>query len=178
MTDIITEIMVEVLTIFGIATKELRWGSFSKCSTDCLPNATELCVEKFLKRLAGRTDLEDSLKKLDRLTEEETRMAVSENLRVTYNVRDEVKVVDGKVERVEDKVEGMGGKVEEIADKVQCVDERVQVIIDGARCLSRQSSIPIYNFRRQRRKRGDEGSKSGYPTDCKYGRRNQVFVIP
>ena len=30
MTDIITEIMVEVLTIFGIATKELRRGSASE----------------------------------------------------------------------------------------------------------------------------------------------------
>ena len=30
MTDIITEIMVEVLTIFGIATKEIRRGSASE----------------------------------------------------------------------------------------------------------------------------------------------------
>ena len=30
MTDIITEIMVEVLTIFGIATKELKRGSASE----------------------------------------------------------------------------------------------------------------------------------------------------
>ncbi|KAH9035834.1 hypothetical protein EDB84DRAFT_1484407, partial [Lactarius hengduanensis] len=39
MTNIITKIMVEVLTIFGIATKELRRGSTSK----------------FLKKLAGMT---------------------------------------------------------------------------------------------------------------------------
>ena len=32
MTDIITEIMVVVLTIFGIATKELRRGSASEFS--------------------------------------------------------------------------------------------------------------------------------------------------
>ncbi|KAH9162294.1 hypothetical protein EDB89DRAFT_2247989, partial [Lactarius sanguifluus] len=34
MTDIITEIMVEVLTIFGIATKELRRGSASELPID------------------------------------------------------------------------------------------------------------------------------------------------
>ncbi|KAH8978060.1 hypothetical protein EDB86DRAFT_3249263 [Lactarius hatsudake] len=55
MTNIITKIMVEVLMIFGIATKELRRGS----------------AKKFLKRLAGRADLEDAVKKLDRLTQEE-----------------------------------------------------------------------------------------------------------
>ncbi|KAI9452064.1 hypothetical protein BJY52DRAFT_1418881, partial [Lactarius psammicola] len=60
MTDIITEIMVEVLRIFGIATKELRRGS----------------AKKFLMKLVGRTDLESALKKLDRLTQEEARMAL------------------------------------------------------------------------------------------------------
>ena len=50
-------------------------------------------------------DLEGALKKLDRLTQEEARMALAEVLRITDNVRDEVKVVDGKVESVEDKVD-------------------------------------------------------------------------
>ena len=36
MTDIITEIMVEVLRIFGIATKELRRGSASESLICCL----------------------------------------------------------------------------------------------------------------------------------------------
>ncbi|KAH9032100.1 hypothetical protein EDB84DRAFT_150741 [Lactarius hengduanensis] len=36
MTEIITEIMAEVLTIFGIATKELRRGSASEFPIDCL----------------------------------------------------------------------------------------------------------------------------------------------
>jgi len=53
--------------------------------------------------LAGRTDLEDAVKKLDRLTQEEARMALAEVLRITHNVRDEVKVVDSNTmeERVE-----------------------------------------------------------------------------
>jgi hypothetical protein len=36
MTDIITEIMVEVLMIFGIATKELMRGSASRFPIGCL----------------------------------------------------------------------------------------------------------------------------------------------
>ncbi|KAH9169372.1 hypothetical protein EDB89DRAFT_2244714 [Lactarius sanguifluus] len=84
MTDIITKIMVEVLTIFGLATKELRRGS----------------AKKFLKKLAGRTDLEDAIKRLDNLTQEEARMALAEVLRITHSVRNEVKVVDDKVQVV------------------------------------------------------------------------------
>ena len=55
--------------------------------------STEPHVEKFLKRLAGRTDLEDAVKRLDNLTQEEARMALAELLRITHDVRDEVKVV-------------------------------------------------------------------------------------
>ena len=83
-------------------------------------------------------DLENALKKLDRLTQEEARMAHAEVLRITHNIRNEVKVVDGKVEKVEDKVEGVGDKVEEVGDKVQGVDDKVQLVIDGARDLSGQ----------------------------------------
>src|ERR1700689_520557 len=88
--------------------------------------SAELGLENFLRKLAGRTELEDALKKLDRLTQEEARMAVSENLRVTHSVRDEVKVVEGKVESVDDKVEDMGGKVEEIADDVEDIGDKVE----------------------------------------------------
>jgi archaellum component FlaC len=87
-------------------------------------------------------DLEDALKRLDRLTQEEARMAHAEVLRITHNIREEVKIVDGKVERVDDKVDGVGDKVEEVGDKVedigdqvQCVDDKVQMVIDGERGL-------------------------------------------
>ena len=82
-------------------------------------------------------DLESALKKLDRLTQEEARMAIAEVLRVSHSVRDEVKVVDGKVESVVDKVEDIGENVadlgEEVADlgdKMEDVGEKVEDIGD------------------------------------------------
>ena len=139
-------------------------------------------------------DLEDSLKELDRLTQEEARMALSEVLKITQNTRDEVKVVDGKVEIVGDKVEVMGDKVADVSDKVEgvsdkvdnvgdkvhCVDEKVQVVIDGAPGLSTQSLIPskIYTFRRQASERRGEGNETNRSTDGNRHRRSQVFVIP
>ena len=84
-------------------------------------------IEKFLRKLAGMADLEDALKKLDRLTQEEARIANAEVLRITHNIHDGVIIVDGKVE--------------EVVDKVQCVGDKVQVVIDGARGLSSRLSI-------------------------------------
>ena len=121
-------------------------------------------VEKFLRKLAGMADLEGALKNLDRLTQEEARMALAELLRITDNVRDEVKAVDSKVENID--------------DKVQCVDEKVQVIIDGARGVS--THLPISSnaatFRWQGSKSSSAGRKIDYSTDGKPDRRSQVFV--
>ena len=126
MTEIITAIMVEVLSIFGIATKELRRRSASEFPVRCLSSSTELGVEKFLRRLAGRTDLEDALKKLDILTQEEARMALAENLRITHSLRDGVKVVDSKLESVKETVEDVGENVEEIGEKVEGMSGKVE----------------------------------------------------
>ena len=46
-----------------------------------------------MKKLLGRNEIEDSLKRLDTLTQEEARMATAEILRVAHNVDDNVKVV-------------------------------------------------------------------------------------
>ena len=49
-----------------------------------------------MKRLLGKSDIEDGLKKLDKLTQEEARMATAEVLKVTQRVDEKVTVlIDG-----------------------------------------------------------------------------------
>src|ERR1700761_4009761 len=92
--------------------------------------ADSMRIEKFFRKLAGMTDLEDSLKKLDTLTQEEARIALSEVLKITHNTRDEVKVVDGKVEVVGDKVVDVGTKVKGVGDKVDDIGDKVEDVCD------------------------------------------------
>ncbi|KAH8986689.1 hypothetical protein EDB92DRAFT_1229619 [Lactarius akahatsu] len=82
MTDIIVKIMVEVLGILAISTKEIKQGR----------------TKKYLKKLAGRTELEDALKRLDKLTQEEARMAAAQLLKIAHNVENKVTqlIDDGK----------------------------------------------------------------------------------
>ncbi|KAN0141599.1 hypothetical protein V8E53_000061 [Lactarius tabidus] len=82
MTDIIVKIMVEVLNVFAIATKEIQQGR----------------TKRYLKKLLGKTEIEDALKRLDKLTQDEARMATAQLLKVTHGVSDTVKLVldDGK----------------------------------------------------------------------------------
>jgi hypothetical protein len=60
--------------------------------------------EKFGKRLIGRTDIEDSLKKLDKLTHEEAWMGIAQNLKATHTVGESVRRVDDRVRAVDDRV--------------------------------------------------------------------------
>ena len=54
-----------------------------------------------MKKLLGRNDIEDALKRLDTLTMEEARMAIAETLNVTHKMDDKVAVlVDGERDTV------------------------------------------------------------------------------
>jgi hypothetical protein len=113
-------------------------------------------------------DLEDALKKLDRLTQEEARITHAEVLRITHSIHKEVKIVDGKVEKIEDKVEGVHDKVEDIGDQVQCVDDKIRVVIDGALRLSSpwlKFLTSINDIRRQASKISSSGNKINCLTD-------------
>ncbi|KAN0105778.1 hypothetical protein V8E52_010688 [Russula decolorans] len=80
MMDIIVRIMVEVIRILGIATKEIKRS----------------LTKKYLNKLIGRTDMEDALKRLDFLTREEAWMAIAQNMRDMRNLHERVtEVIDG-----------------------------------------------------------------------------------
>jgi hypothetical protein len=69
-----------------------------------------------MKRLIGRTDMEDALKKLNKLTQEEARMAIAENLKATH--------------AVDERVRGVASTVVAIDDRVVHVDDHVGVVND------------------------------------------------
>jgi hypothetical protein len=64
--------------------------------------------------LVGDTDIEDSLSRLDRLTQEEARMASAELLKITHSVDGKVQDVRGDVQDVGNKVQGVDDKLEQV----------------------------------------------------------------
>ena len=106
---------------------------------------TEGRSEKYLKKLVGRTDIEDALKRLDKLTQEESRMAAAENLRVTHAVDERVKgvadtaaAIDNRVAGVDERVVGVGEHVAGVGDQVAGVDERVAGVVDQVAAVDDQ----------------------------------------
>ena len=64
-----------------------------------------------MKKLLGRNDVEDALKRLDKLTQEEAKMATAEVLKVTRGMDSNVKVID---------------------NNMKVMDTNMKVLIDGA----------------------------------------------
>ena len=133
MVDTMSAIMVEALNFIGTATKEIKQGRTSKrfLYKNTFP-LTNLFTEKYAKKLMGKNDIEDALKKLDRLTQEEAVMAAAQFLKVANRIdnsvegiADNVLVVDNRVANVDDRVAGVDEHVASVNDRVAGVDERV-----------------------------------------------------
>ncbi len=177
MTDIIVKIMVEVLLILGTVTKEIKQGRISMSFSVDISRKIDLDLEKYLKVLIGRKDVEDALRRLDKLTQEEARMAAAEVLKITRslednvkNVADKVQGVDGTIQGVDNKVQGVDDRVKGVDDRVKVVCDKVDIVVEGELWLS-QPPIPTDPFLVQQR---DQSSDS---TGGKSSQRYKPFVI-
>jgi hypothetical protein len=73
--------------------------------------------------------MEDALKRLDKATQEEARMATAEVLRTT-------RAVDQNVRRVGEQVLAVDNKMDSVGDRVASVDYKVAKIINGAQFIN------------------------------------------
>ena len=122
------KVMVEVLDILAIATKEIKQSRASELSLRVMLPLAHIFPEKFLKKLAGRTDLKDALRRLDKLTNEEARLARAQVLKNTH-------VIDVKLTRVDETV----GRVD---TQMKNVRDEVQYVINNLDDVKRSSSVP------------------------------------
>jgi hypothetical protein len=123
---------------------------------------TEPRSEKYWKRLIGKTDLEDALKKLDKLTQEEARMMIAENLRATHAVDERVRGVTEQVLAVDNRVAGVDDRLANVDDRVASVNDKVAEVIHGVQIIFRRSRY-VFNpelLRRKGNKRSHETSRT------------------
>ena len=86
------KIMLELLLVLALATKQFSQRRLSKCHVDCIPMA-EYAAEKFAKKLLGESKIEVVLQRLDRLTQEEARITVAQTLGVVHGLVGNVKEI-------------------------------------------------------------------------------------
>ena len=93
MTDIIVKIIIELLSVLALATKQIKQGRFSKCTITQTSLSANRASEKFAKKLLGESEIEATLRRLDRLTQDEARNTVAQTLHVVHGLVNNVRVV-------------------------------------------------------------------------------------
>ena len=88
----------------------------------------------FLKKLVGRTNIENALQRLENMTLEETRMTGAETLKAVHGidnkVDDKMNGLLDALQAVQDKVGGVEGMLQSVTDMLQGVGDKVQGV-DG-----------------------------------------------
>jgi len=124
MIHAIVKVMVEVLCILAIVTKAIKENYASELIlARNISIWLSLLLEGYLKKLMGRTDIEDALLRLENVVVEETRMAAAEALKGIH-------VLQGIVE---DRMRGVEGMLQGVGDTLQGMKDIGQKDINSAR---------------------------------------------
>ena len=124
MTELIVKIMVLLISVLALATKKIKEGRFSKRTVIYTLPVAQCATGKFTNKLMGETEIENALQKLDRLTQDEVRMAVAQTLSVVYGLVDGVKgLMEGR----------------------QCLHDRRQIFYSG--CVPSESRASMDSIR-------------------------------
>jgi hypothetical protein len=71
MTNIVVKILIEVLSVLALATKEIKQGRCKRIITQALPISEYSVAKNTVTKLLGESEIEDALRRLDRLTTQE-----------------------------------------------------------------------------------------------------------
>jgi hypothetical protein len=97
MCEIIVRILVELLSTFALATKEIKQGRLRKSFLVFVSlTGTQYEAVKFGKKLLHECDIEAVIQRLDKLARDESQMAISQTLEVVYGLVQNMRVVEGE----------------------------------------------------------------------------------
>ena len=94
MVDMIVKIMLVLLSVFALATKQIKQGRFSEYATTYTLPVAQCATEKFAKKLLFKeSEIETVLRRLDRLTQDEARMTIAQTFGAVHGLVGNMKVV-------------------------------------------------------------------------------------
>jgi len=93
MAEVVIKIMAELISVLALATKQINQGLFSESVLgNCHPK-TYSVAEKYGRKLLGDNEIKAVLQRLDRLTMEESREAVTQTFDVVYGLVKNIEVI-------------------------------------------------------------------------------------
>ena len=93
LTEAVVKIIVELLSVLALASKQINQGRFSECALTYTLFVAQCAAEKFTKQLLGESEIENVLQRLDRLTQDEARITVTQTWSVVHGLVESVKAI-------------------------------------------------------------------------------------
>jgi hypothetical protein len=100
MTEMVIKIMLKLLEVLALATKQIKQGRFGKWAITYMFPIAQRAIVKFAKKLLGESEVEAVLRRLDRLTQEEARMTVAQTLGVVHGLINNMGIIMEGAERL------------------------------------------------------------------------------
>ncbi|KAN0130287.1 hypothetical protein V8E53_011910 [Lactarius tabidus] len=129
MAEVLVKIVIELLSILAIATKEVKRRR----------------AKIFARKLLGMTDIEDALKRLDSLIQEEVQMAISQNLKVATEIKDGADKTNLAMQQISNDMEEVKRDVVEVKRDVEEI-KWTQIEQDIYNWLSPPDPFTNYNI--------------------------------
>jgi hypothetical protein len=92
MTEVIVNIMTEILSVLGLATKWIQQGRVRKCAGAYSSPVAQCVIVIFIKKPAGKNHVEAALQRLDQLIQEEVRAVDAQTLGVAHRIQSDLRV--------------------------------------------------------------------------------------
>jgi hypothetical protein len=134
LTALLGNVMAHLLVIITLSTKLMTSGRMSELINFACPFRADFGIEKIVKRLVGKKDVEDALEKLDVLTKEEISMTVARNLQVTHDVDENVVAIketiytmDGNLMAIRDVIGGVDRDVKQTEALTEVINANVKI---------------------------------------------------
>ena len=129
MTELLAKILAQVLFVLALSTKEMKERRISALIYSRYSFLADRNAEKFIKRLIGKTEVENGLRQLDMLTKEENLMAAARTLGIASDIRHDANVI-------KDDTRDIKGNTRDIKDDTRDIREDTHNIKDDTRNIS------------------------------------------
>ena len=129
MTELLAKILAQVLSVLALSTKEIKERRISMLICPRYSFLADDSAEKFMKRLIGKTAVEDGFQQLDLLTKEENLMAAACTLRVASDIQHDARAIKEDTRGIKD----IKDDTQDIKDDTRSIKGFTRDIIDNTR---------------------------------------------
>jgi hypothetical protein len=130
MMELLAKILAQVLSVLALSTKEMKDRRISVLIYFKNISLADYKTEKFMKRIVGKTEVEDGLQRLDMLTKEENLMTAACTLEVTGEIRRDVDVIKDDTRDIKDDTDDIKDDTRDIKSDTRDIKEDTRGIKD------------------------------------------------